>query len=98
MNDNNISFAYSIIGSDFNICLGKQANELFNKMHIFYFFCLITKTTRVKNDSASLLDHIWSNVPFGVSSGISISDVTGHFPVYACFNYFRNNKPDLIDL
>ena len=103
LNDNNISSVNCIIGGDFNICLAKddnnkQANEFFNLMHKFYFYCLITKPTRVKNDSASLLDHIWSNVPFGASSGILISDVTDHFPVYACFNHIRNNNSDLIKI
>ena len=32
------------------------------------------------------------------ASGILISYVTDHFPVYVCFNHFWNNNSDLIKI
>ena len=59
-------------------------------MHRFYFYSIVTKPTRISNNCASLIDDIWSNIPFGVSSD--------HYPVFACFNYFKNSDSNLIKI
>ena len=93
----------SIISGDFNVCLlreetSKPTSDLINLMHSFYFYSHIDKPTRVTDNSNSLIDHIWSNFPFGVSSNIIVSDITDHYPIYACFNNFRKNDNDLVKI
>ena len=48
---------------------------------------LISKPTRITNTSATILDHILTNLPYeSVTSGIMISDITDHLPVFGMFN------------
>ena len=48
--------------------------------------------------SASLIDHIWSNVPFGVSSSIIVTDIIDHFPLCASFSSFKRRDNDLVQI
>ena len=83
-----------IICSDFNVNLlnfdthnltGSFINNLISKS----FFPLITLPTRIKHQSATLIDHIWSNkIHDNSKSGILISSMSDHFPII----YFEGNK------
>ena len=57
---------------------------------------LISRPTRITNTSETLLDHILTNLSYSsVRSGIVVSDITDHLPVFGFFNlpvkqkYFR---------
>ena len=74
---------------DFNINLLNAEShvstaEFLEIMYSFSFLPLITKPTRVTSHSATLIDNIFSNVPFDQSkiSGIFYTDISDHFPVF----------------
>ena len=57
---------------------------------------LISRPTHITNSSETILDHILTNLPYdSVRSGIVVSDITDHLPVFGFFNlpikqkYFR---------
>ena len=65
---------------------------------------LISRPTRITNTSETIVDHVLTNLPYDtVRSGILVSDITDHFPVFGFFNvplkkrvfrptYYRNFK------
>ena len=47
------------------------------------FMPLITKPTRITEHTATLIDHIYTNIPDKViTSGICVADITDHLPVF----------------
>lgn len=68
---------------DFNLDVMKSndnVSEFINSMYAFSPFPLITKSTRVTNTSATLIDHIWSTqIEDNVSNVIIQTDITDHF-------------------
>ena len=78
----------SYIMGDFNIDLLKfQSHEkikyFIESMLTRGYLPLITKPTRVKDHSATLLDHIYSNSKsLNYTSGIVITDVADHFGAF----------------
>ena len=57
---------------------------------------LISRPTRITNTSETILDHVITNLSYdSVRSGIVVSDITDHLPVFGLFNlpvkqkYFR---------
>lgn len=85
------------ITGDFNIDLLKAesyrpASDLISLFHSFFFFCTITRPTRIINNSATLIDHIWSNdLPNNHINGIVFSHISDHFPIFSSFK--TNVKP-----
>ena len=58
-------------------------NDYINNLISKSFLPLITLPTRIKNQSATLIDHIWSNKVCNVyNSGIIINSLSDHFPVF----------------
>ena len=53
------------------------------------FLPLITKPTRIRDTSATLIDNIFTNVLPHPNSAIIISDISDHFPIFACFQLQR---------
>ena len=52
---------------------------------------LITKATRITDHSATLIDHIYTNVPQKITkAGICLADITDHLPVFCTV---RNRLP-----
>ena len=48
---------------------------------------LITKPTRITNHTATLIDHIYTNVPIhDTVSGIALVDLSDHLPVFCICN------------
>ena len=78
----------SLITGDFNVCLLKEGREditddFINMFRSFNFQPIITRPTRIgRNDSLSLIDHIWTNTHSISSHGVLISDITDHFPIF----------------
>ena len=73
--------------SDFNVNMLNyethgQTNEYINCLISKSFLPVITLPTRIKNQSATLIDHIWTNKMCNVyNSGIIINSLSDHFPV-----------------
>ena len=58
-------------------------NDYINSLISKSFLPLITMPTRIKHQSATLLDHIWSNkICNKYKTGILINSVSDHFPVF----------------
>ena len=73
--------------SDFNVNMLNfethgLTNDYINSLVSKSFLPVITLPTRVKHQSATLIDHIWTNkVCKMFNSGILISSLSDHFPV-----------------
>ena len=47
------------------------------------FFPLINRLTRLTNNCASTIDHIWTNITcVNITSGIFVRTVSDHFPIF----------------
>ena len=56
---------------------------------------LITLPTRIVHNSATLLDHISTNIcDDNFDSGIIISDISDHFPIFYIRHYKERNPKD----
>ena len=92
--DKNHSKCEIIIMSDFNLnMLNFEQHELtnlyINGLFSKSFLPLITLPTRVKHQSATLIDHIWTNkMCDNYDAGILIDSLSDHFPVF----YFESDK------
>ena len=71
---------------DFNIdLLYKDCNNLtsfLNTMYSLSLLPIISKPTRITNNSATLIDKFFINEPCNFESGILISDILDHFPIF----------------
>ena len=57
----------------------------------FGYMLLITKPTRITDHTATLIHHIYKNVPQKITkAGICLADITDHLPVYCTV---RNRLP-----
>jgi len=60
-----------------------SASEYMNSLLSSGFIQLICKATRIQNDSRTLLDHIiTNNSNNNYTSGVIISDISDHFPIF----------------
>ena len=88
------------IVSDFNVNLLNfethgLTNDYINSLISKSFIPLITLPTRIKHQSATLIDHIWSNnICCHSNVGIIIDSLSDHFPVF----YTENGQPEKIKL
>ena len=86
--DRKLSKCEIIICSDFNINMLNfethgLTNDYINSLISKSFIPVITLPTRIKHQSATLIDHIWRNkVHDDFKSGILISSLSDHFPVF----------------
>ena len=79
-----------IVG-DYNIDISKCHNqntsqEFLDTMLSATFLPLITKPTRVTNHTATLIDNIFCNVNPLPESGIVLSDLSDHYPIFSLFS------------
>ena len=89
--NNSLQHTETVIAGDFNICLmeenhSQQTANFINKMREFFFRPLITRPTRFQNNSATVIDHIWTNSTSTIESFIFFCDITDHCPVYCRIN------------
>lgn len=80
-------YAEIIFCGDFNFDLLNSETDLnvqlfLNNMFSYSLLPLISKPTRVSNNSATLIDNIFLTTPVNYLSGIFISNVSDHFPVF----------------
>ena len=88
LNDRTNGKCEIIVCSDFNINMlnfesHNLTNSYINSLISKSFIPIITLPTRIKNQSATLIDHIWrSRMDNNFKSGILISSLSDHFPVF----------------
>ena len=85
------------IMGDFNInILNHNDNNVQNFVNIFHsysFFSTISKPTRVTNNSATIIDHIWTNnMDNYQTSGIFFNSISDHFPIFSSFTTTRKTS------
>ena len=86
--------------SDFNLNMLNfethgLTNDYINSLVSKSFLPVINLPTRIKQQSATLIDHIWTNkICSSYYSGILISSLSDHFPVF----YFEEGRHQKIDL
>ena len=79
---------------DFNLDLLKIDNDhnisrFYDSINSLAFIPVISKPTRITDDSFSLIDNIFVNNPFNYKSGILKFDLTDHLPTFIILkNYF----------
>ena len=78
----------SFLMGDFNIDLMKcdslnTSQEFIEILMSASFLPLISKPTRVANQTATLIDNIFCNILPVPESGIVLSDISDHYPIYA---------------
>ena len=78
---------------DFNVNLLNHGqhhltDNFLDILHGYELYTLITQPTRITIHSATLLDNIFTNVPFNnAKSGEIINDISDHLPIFAVVNY-----------
>ena len=84
---------------DFNVNLLNEdthshTNDFINTLTSHSFYPSITKPTRITSRSASLIDNIFTNSKAYQTSGIVISDISDHLPIFIKTNLtiFRNQN------
>ena len=82
------------LAGDWNVNLLKHTDSLPKKLldltANYFGFPIITKPTRVKKQSATLIDNLWTdNIANILKSSILIDDITDHFPCLSLFNTKR---------
>ena len=74
---------------DFNVNLVNHGqhylrDNFLDILHGYGLYALITQPTRITIHSATLLDNIFTNVPFSnAKSGVIINDISDHLPFFA---------------
>ena len=82
----------TLLSGDFNIDLLDDINVDFSSMlYSHNFNSLITIPTRVTDNSATCIDHIWQTGCSSVVAGAIVSDITDHYPVFAVLNFPNSN-------
>ena len=75
-----------IISGDFNINILNYANpssqSFIDLLTSHSFLLLIDKPTRITSTSATLIDNLWSNILPSPESGILLSDISDHLPIF----------------
>ena len=92
------------LGGDINIDLlrvdsNSKVQEYLNVMLSYGFQPLIKRPTRVTSTSMTLIDHLWTNCGDFLNSGIILSRISDHFPVFATFELSSNiEKSDSVEI
>ncbi len=89
---------------DFNIDLEnssslKTTSEFINSMYSLSLFPMIYKPTRITSKSATVIDNIFTNAVEGkVVSGILITDISDHLPVFTLYKNYQCNPTEIISV
>ena len=74
---------------DFNIDLidiGKDSENFLTVMHCIGLSQVISSPTRLNRNSASLIDHLYTNMDmFNIHAGVIEADVSDHLPIFTVF-------------
>jgi hypothetical protein len=86
LNSEYIKNTVSIVAGDFNIDLGSDRcvnTDIFiNELALAHFIPCINKPTRMLNNAATIIDHIWYNSIDDKKSGVIKTDVSDHFTTF----------------
>ena len=82
---------------DLNLDLTKTGSspKMDSFIDLLSSFCLqpvIDSPTRITQTSASLLDNIFTNFNSPIQSGILLSDISDHLPIFSIFSAFTYAK------
>ena len=88
INENNLTFNKTIISGDLNFCLLKHdhcqaTNDLIIDFYSNSFYPTIHIPTRSNENSRSLIDHFWLNLLINSTSGVLLTDITDHYPIFS---------------
>ena len=86
-NNNSFHTEDTIITGDMNICLLNEnhsniTDNFMNMMRAAFFRPIITRPTRFTEDTSTIIDHIWINTTFDVTSMVFYSKITDHCPIF----------------
>ena len=84
-----------IITGDSNYDLLNLENTHVSKfvelMHESYYFPVINKPTHYNDSSATVIDHIWTNLhSHHIKSGAILDPLSDHLPVYICIDFIKH--------
>ena len=96
IHNSNESLNKCFITGDFNYDLSNEDNEhvcnFIEMMLEGHYFPVINKPTRITDTSATVLDHIWTNLHHQhIKLGVILNPLSDHLPVYMCFNLNKQN-------
>ena len=97
LNVNGLCSKCCYIVGDFNINIleietDSDISDFLNTIYTFSLLPLIDKPTRITHSSATLIHNIITNDRnHHSSSGIIVSDISDHFPIYSLFENCRSN-------
>ena len=88
---------------DFNINLLNQSShqatsDFLDILYFGGFIPLISRPTRITENSATLIDHIYTNsyhVNTAMYQGVLVTDITDHYPVFH-ISHFHDNQANYI--
>ena len=65
-------------------------------MHKNYYFPVINKPTCFSDSSATVIDHIWTNLhSHQIKSGAILDSLSDHLPVYICIDFTKHGLSNL---
>ena len=63
-----------------------MVSDLLDIMSDTSFYSLINKPTRITDTSATILDHVWTNLySENIKTGVLLHSISDHSPVLACY-------------
>ena len=68
-----------------------MVKNFLREMYCNNFYPTIFKITRLTNSSSTLIDHIFTNIPMLVSSGVFVTNISDHFPIFTSFTLTETN-------
>ena len=93
INDSALKYDEIILTGDFNVNLynyetDNNASNFINTLASHSLIPIITKPTRVTDNSASIIDNIFLSNPSNFTSGVIVADISDHFPVFVIKHNF----------
>ena len=90
---------FAIIAGDFNYNTLQEKNkgsrDFVNLFTSYSFYPMISRATRIQNESIALLDNIFINdLSFYYSSGVFSEDISDHFPIFFSFHFTKTDHKD----
>jgi hypothetical protein len=94
---NHIKTDHFILCGDFNIDIMNYNNEnsaleFLNTLNALALLPLISKPTRITEETATLIDNIFITNPHNYNSGIIISDISDHLPIFVTLHNIINDE------
>ena len=87
------------IFGDFNydlLQIDNKLNDLLDTMSDNSFYSLISKPTRITETSATILDHVWTNLySKNIKTAVLLHPLSDHLPILMCYHTNQiEHKPD----